>query len=700
MIMSLGLLAQPPGPLDGFRANFAALRCEVEYTYATHQAGGGVLTAMRAWAPGVGPALDSIQEVAGTWATDGRNEHYVLRNSKPVEPPKDRRAVPLLLPYAVEVLRDGDAISYLDRDAPAEGVQFLTDSRSPVRLIGPFAWTGGDSFPAWLLTDFPGVRPDLRRALFSGSPVDVEVYRRTYPEGEGTSRVDVCYDPSVGYVPRYARGVTISSDQTGYVKEALMIEARPAPGGGFVTTEWVVASYEVRDFPARYPDHDTSVVFEPTGRVMLGHFKASVVRPRPGAVGLLPAREPRAVYGAGGRAILAPGAVPITMADLKKALRNKLTKRPGPTLGHIDEDALAEANGRPAPPWPRWYWAMPLASAVVVGAWWFRRRAALALLLCGPLPVLAAGCSGSTAETPPLTVSFSETRLLYEANTTAIPLSLIIRNPSSRPVRLIDVDGGCTCRKVDTSSLPTTIQRMDEVELKVSVQKPASHEAESYTFRVTTDQGVLARSAVLRALPRHQLSPSEVSLNVLDSDSPVFEVAHREIFKDGPTSSLRLVCPSGQFKLETVSSERGRVRDTKDLSWVDTIYRVSLIDTTLGLHRDMLSLRKSEEGPLLDCPIVWQRAPYLGSLPDRVVLGAYPVRVFLRCPDDAIEWTKILRVPAAVRAVVSSPREVTVSLTPDAPAIVDDMVEVGTTAADRPPVRIPVVRYGPVIASD
>jgi hypothetical protein len=43
---------------------------------------------------------------------------------------------------------------------------------------------------------------------------------------------------------------------------------------------------------------------------------------------------------------------------------------------------------------------------------------------------------------------------------------------------------------------------------------------------------------------------------------------------------------------------------------------------------------------------------------------------------------------------------VTVSLTPDAPAIVDDMVEVGTTAADRPPVRIPVVRYGPVIASD
>ncbi len=72
------------------------------------------------------------------------------------------------------------------------------------------------------------------------------------------------------------------------------------------------------------------------------------------------------------------------------------------------------------------------------------------------------------------------------------------------------------------------------------------------------------------------------------------------------------------------------------------------------------------------------------------------IRTFLRCPDDGVELTKILSVPAGIKAVVSSTRQVTVSLADNAPGVIDGVIEIGTTAEGRPPLRLPVVRYAPV----
>ncbi len=93
--------------------------------------------------------------------------------------------------------------------------------------------------------------------------------------------------------------------------------------------------------------------------------------------------------------------------------------------------------------------------------------------------------------------------------------------------------------------------------------------------------------------------------------------------------------------------------------------------------------------------MVWQRVPYLSSTPAKINLGSRPIRAFLRCPDEAVELTRVLSAPRGIKAVVSSTREVTVAADGDAPEIMSGSVEIGTTAQNRPPLRIPVVRYAP-----
>jgi hypothetical protein len=90
---------------------------------------------------------------------------------------------------------------------------------------------------------------------------------------------------------------------------------------------------------------------------------------------------------------------------------------------------------------------------------------------------------------------------------------------------------------------------------------------------------------------------------------------------------------------------------------------------------------------------VWRRVEYLSAMPDRAFMGPRTLRVFLRCPDERVELTQVLSTPKGVRAIVSSPLEVNVMLTDDAPPIIDGVIIVGTTAKDRPPLRIPATRY-------
>jgi len=138
------------------------------------------------------------------------------------------------------------------------------------------------------------------------------------------------------------------------------------------------------------------------------------------------------------------------------------------------------------------------------------------------------------------------------------------------------------------------------------------------------------------------------------------------------------------------------VGDSGRYKFRDTSYLVSLTDHAMGSHRAELRLRgRSTAQPILSVPVVWQRIPFVSSIPDRVVLGTRPIRVFLRCSDESVELTRVVSSPPGVKAVLSSPRELVVQPTDYSPDVLDGVIVVGTTAADRPSLDIPLVRYQP-----
>jgi hypothetical protein len=107
-------------------------------------------------------------------------------------------------------------------------------------------------------------------------------------------------------------------------------------------------------------------------------------------------------------------------------------------------------------------------------------------------------------------------------------------------------------------------------------------------------------------------------------------------------------------------------------------------------------VREPSGRTLAEAPLVWQRLPFLSSVPDRIALTSRPTRAFLRCPDESVELTRVLSTPPGVKAELDSPHSIRVTMTDDTPAKLQDYIEVGTTANGSQSSRIPVSRYSAV----
>ena len=107
----------------------------------------------------------------------------------------------------------------------------------------------------------------------NGYRTEVEIYTQNTDD---VRSLEVHYDPSIGYLPRYAR-VCGPGNPTRYgVKEMYMLDARPCKAGGFVPFEWYSVSYFVDNFPRRFPAYDHKTVLKPSYHLVgIGHYKAA-----------------------------------------------------------------------------------------------------------------------------------------------------------------------------------------------------------------------------------------------------------------------------------------------------------------------------------------------------------------------------------------------------------------------------------------
>jgi len=270
----------------------------------------------------------------------------------------------------------------------------------------------------------------------------------------------------------------------------------------------------------------------------------------------------------------------------------------------------------------------------------------------------------------------------------------MVRNEGNEPIKVFKVDGGCACRRVDQAGLPVVLSPGVPRSISVELSMPPRAELENFMIQFQTDQGVVGVPVSMVILARDSLIPGALaSPTLIEREDWEFEVIHRTVFEsDQPAARLPLDVPAELIASE-IGVHGGPVAIAPQFTYQDTKYRVTLKDKRMGLHKALLALKREEGRRTIELPVIWRRVAYLSTAPERAFLGPRPSRVFLRCPDDQMELTRVLSTPKGIKAVVSSPRELTVTLSDDAPAVIDGVVEVGTTAEGRPPLRVPVVRF-------
>lgn len=707
LLVMVLLMGSTPGPLDAFRANRADILVDLEFVQETGKVDPSALKDGITSAVERGFIPEPLLKVTGRWESDGTTEHLVYGNPPDIAQLWAKQGNTGQLTSErrnMEVLFDGETAAWHILDGSDRLLHVVKTQQALQVSHGPFYWVSLAPFPDYVLDDFAGVEPSLKRVTLEGRPVEVEVYRKDRPNS--WYQAEVYYDPSTGYLPRFIRLIGSYRGQRGEniarVKELNMLDTRACSAGGFVPTEWIHLSFSIDDFERKYPAYRLGTSLEPTGTVAMSRFEATSFKDRIAPVRLDRLDSVMAISAVGGIIKLNRPPSTLTLAQVKGLVgRKRLTEPQNPAvLAGIDTEELHKfERGMQRREWL--YYAVVLICVVACTWLIFRRRfgkfggwARTGIVAFVGIPI--AGCGTSAQPVVRLTARFTPERLIYDSRTSVLPLTLAVKNEGTLPIQIFNINGGCSCRKVDRTKLPSRIRPGEEMQVTVHFQSNKLHDPQKYVFQFETDHGLLGAPAMLLALPNHYLTPASIALtSLIDVEEGKFELTHQSVLRSGQAAPpSELVVPPPLHK-EEIQTRQGRVVGASEFVAIDKTVRITIKDSALGLHRAEIFLRTSEGDQLASVPITWRKVPFLSSTPDRVVLGRRAVRVFLRCPDEAVELKEIRSVPRGVRATIRSTHEMTIEHDDSAGGSIDGSVEVLTTADSHPPLRIPVVRYAP-----
>jgi len=690
-----------PGPMDAYRANYAAIKADTDFTYEWSR---GDKSSMPIWAdrftPGCLLATTTLVAADGRWSCDGTSEHYVLlvtndKMSKQVKVAGESMIKNVIIKSS-EIICDAteETIIHHELNARGDSLQVVQSGSSPISMVGPLAWWLCDPYPWILRAEFSNASPIRKNFLIGNIPTEMEIYRTELPGG--WNQVEVAYDPKVGYLPRYMRAICSNPNGVASVKELYLLDAQPTAGGGFIPSEWFDASYRVDAFPKRYPAYEPAGILVPTSSVSFGHLKIKRNGPLLKPVALDQLSKVRAILASGKHVIIEPGTQTLTLDEVKSRIGG-MGAPVSPKMPHLDKEEIkARSTSRTSP--SLGVYALGILGITGSGfaiIYWKRHRT-LSVVLCFGL--LNTGCSRPQPPEIKLSASFTKRVIIYDVNEPTLSLHLQVINAGNVPVMLFKISGGCSCRVVDQSRFPLLLAPHDRVELAVKMNDKRQYDVQNITFGFETNTGLRTVTASLLALPRHHVSPSTLAMAlVADTYVKPTEIVHRQIYSTAyPKESVKVAMPP-EFKAKLVRNQGGIVSEAEGYFYEDSTYELLLNDDTVGLHKSAIFVKNLDGMILVDIPIIWNRQPFLSSTPERVSLGNNSVRVFLRCPDESVELKSVLSAPKGVSATIVSPREITLRLLDPAPNVIDGIVEVSTTALQQPSLRIPIARYAPLV---
>ncbi len=692
------------GPQDVFLTNYSAIKVDVDYKYSWGEGTASLIDQIRKG--GQGPFTfkeDPAAELDVEWSCDGEAEYLSCRSAHPELVNASKTTTGgnnnlSIIPINFEIISTNDIQA--ENSFAGSVIQVISDPSPGMALLGrgPFCWWGAFQYPRTLSLDFPNVNPTIHHAIVDNTSTDVAVYQTDYNAGQWY-RLEVYHDPNLEYLPRLIRSVAVSNE-SGICKEMYLISARPCAEGGFVPTELYEAEFQV-DAP-RKVDNDQLLSSPPRpngkGKIVVGHLRSVSFLDRRTPVALKQLDNVHSIAGRGGPVALASRS-PLTLARLKSLLGNKLHQPSNSALPTLDAAELDEKLQSPRGFSP-WFYLLIAAFVFGIGSLVFRKPKSFMLLFGITIPCWLVGCSSPASEDDRpnrgivLSTSLEPQQILFDYETDSVPLTLIVKNESDIPIQILNIDGGCVCRNVDQSALPMSLNPNNLGEVKVDFESRSHAEQEQYRFTIQTDRGTVESHVVLTMFSRHRFQPEAIYVPALSEDENYsFEVTHRAVCKvDNPFELVSLHSPS--TLIAEAMGNSGGPSHIEGIKYHDTKYNITLNHNKLGTYKDEVYIKNDFGNIVASLPITWRRNSFLYSTPEQAVLGgSRPVRVFLRCPDESVELSRILSAPPGVKAVISSVREVTIALTDDAPNKIDGFVEVDTTAEGRNPLRIPVIRY-------
>jgi hypothetical protein len=577
----------------------------------------------------------------------------------------------------------------------------LTDGRSP------FYWGFSYPFPQIIAAKFRNAQVTRSERTFGPYLTDFVVYSLRY-DGGFCQQLEIAYDSTAGNVPRFARRIDFGPGINAIIKEMYLNRAMPCKRGGFVPTDWFDSVYIINDFSIKHPDYKGGDDFKPE-ESLGSHFVATNFRDRTANVALQDVADVGVLAGIGGTVSIKPGTKQLTMATIKSTLGRKMTEAQRPFMPAIDltEKHQFDDDGRNSNQFVQRFFGSPISKS---GLGWYvggigvvltiafgkylrrKKRTLIILALAVSLP---SGCKPITKPIAKISAAFKDGRVITDPADKEFRLDLIMRNDGNVPLTINSVNGGCSCRRVDQSKFPLAITPggLQSVDVSLAVGRYSS--ASDFRFEFDTNRGMLYAPVSCLMLVRHQFDPDSLMFNLLETADLDFELKHIMIWRgieNRPSVSLRLPSP---FEVQKISSESHPVGAAPEFMSEQTVYRITRPkrDELNGIHREVIQLVNEQETALREIPLVWRRRSFVSSSPERVALSDRPVRVFLSCDDDNVELTRVVSAPNGIKAIVSSPKEITVSLDRSATDQVDGLVVVETNAASRESLKVPVQRY-------
>jgi hypothetical protein len=466
LAVAASCLASPPlGPLDGLRANFAQTKADVRYHFERGTAPLESLERLRNWVRGeIGFVPNQPDSLDVRWACDGVRE--VLRcvtpegaipnaANAPVKGEKPSSSGPFVQVQriAFETLCDGElyASHQLDQDYVYVGLH--DPVKAFYRGAGPFVWWGSFHCPSSLKLRYGDAQPSIHGTSVGGVAALVSVFQKERTAGDWL-RTEIYHDPSIGYLPRYVRNVYLNRGQA-VCQEIFLLDARPCSEGGFVPTDL----FETR-FMSETPKHigadevDAGPGPRPTNKIVMGRLQATAFKDLRGQVALENLDNVRYVNSQGGHSPVV-SKTPLTMSRIRTLLGRKMTDPPPPAFANLDRDELLRFSQPPATSW-RWLW-LTLGGSVLVGTFlffWRRKRATLGLSLLLFVGSGLAGCGREQGPEVKISAAFERPHVLQRPRTDAASVNLIARNHGRSPIKMINVDAGCSCRKIRKRTKP------------------------------------------------------------------------------------------------------------------------------------------------------------------------------------------------------------------------------------------------------